>query len=368
MGVKRLQSVGFISDSSPGAAFAPLIDTGDVFEKPALIVYQGDHESMDGIVPVTEYHIDLLIARHNSHISKIKQLVGSDEIPIRHYPPLQVDHSTSSHDTVGRIVGELSKGTHQLVDGRIVPAVYGRVRVLGRENTEKARDGRWAEVSVGADFDEGILSELSFTPFPAATDASLLSKFAQGETMITKLQAYLMKTAKLSEKDAEDKLSKMSLNEKAKLSGAMEEEDKKEKLSNAEDLPEAKLKAFLAATEKLSDDDVVKKLASMSADEKKELGARCSAADKLAAEEVEKKRLAEKEDEDKKKLAAEEAEKERLSNAADLPEAKLKRLQAKNPAMHKLVGDFRSAAAATGVSLRKASILLAGKAYCVYTV
>ena len=230
MGVKRLQSVGFISDSSPGAAFAPLIDTGDVFEKPALIVYQGDHESMDGIVPVTEYHIDLLIARHNSHISKIKQLVGSDEIPIRHYPPLQVDHSTSSHDTVGRIVGELSKGTHQLVDGRIVPAVYGRVRVLGRENTEKARDGRWAEVSVGADFDEGILSELSFTPFPAATDASLLSKFAQGETMITKLQAYLMKTAKLSEKDAEDKLSKMSLNEKAKLSGAMEEEDKKEKL------------------------------------------------------------------------------------------------------------------------------------------
>jgi hypothetical protein len=333
---------------------APVIDTDEVLEKPILIVYEGDHESMDGIVSVTPYHLDLLTMRHNSMISKVKRLAGVEEIPLRHYPPLQVDHSTSAHDTVGRLVGELRKGVHKMVDGSERQALYGRARVLGRENVAKARDGRWAEVSIGADFDEGTISEVSFTPFPAATEASLLSKFVQGDVMLKKLKAHIMKVMKLSEKDAEEHLAKMSEEAQKSLAAQVPEESEEEKKKH-----EDELKAYLSETEKLSDDDLVKRMATLSEEDRKELSGKCLAAKeaKLAAEKEAADKLAADEKEKEAKLAADkEKEDESKLSAPEREEKKMVRLAAKNPALHKLAKDFRSAAADTGSVIRMAQM------------
>lgn len=143
-----------------------------------MLVYAGSFDSMDGPVTVTEEQIDLLIQNHNASLSRLEAAGDGDEAHfVRSCPPLQVDHSTSAMMTVGRVVGRLSKGTHTLEDGSQAPCLLtDRVRVLGAENIEKCKDGRWATISIGADLEKGVLNELSITPFPAAPNASLLAK------------------------------------------------------------------------------------------------------------------------------------------------------------------------------------------------
>ena len=175
MSVKKLiagkhNCVGHLS--APAAAVSP----GSVhFERPAMLVYAGKFESMDGPVEVTEEHIDRLVASHNARVDSA-QLAGNEEAFVRMMPPLQLDHSTSAKDTVGRVVGKLSKGVHQTKDGEFPALMADKVRVLGAENIEKVKDGRWANVSIGADLEKGELNELSITPFPAAPSATLLAK------------------------------------------------------------------------------------------------------------------------------------------------------------------------------------------------
>jgi hypothetical protein len=129
---------------------------------------------MDGPVEITEEHIDLLIKNHNEKISRLSTLADGHAFT-RSMPPLQVDHSTSAMMTVGRVTGSLSKGIHTNEDGSVVPAMFAsKILILGKENVEKVADGRWANVSIGADLETGILNELSITPFPAAPNATLL--------------------------------------------------------------------------------------------------------------------------------------------------------------------------------------------------
>lgn len=165
----RLNAVGYIDQSQVGVDISPT-----VYERPVMMVYTGDFDSMDGPVTITEQHIDLLVKNHNSLIERVKRLVNGD-LPMKDCPPLQLDHSALATHTIGRVVGPLVKGFVN-INGEERVALFGNARFLGGENVEKARDGRYTHVSIGADLEDGILNELSVTPFPAAPNASLLSK------------------------------------------------------------------------------------------------------------------------------------------------------------------------------------------------
>lgn len=142
-------------------------------DKPVMLVYQGEFESMDGPVTIKDEDIETLVANHNSFLSKLSRMATGD-VPLRHNPPIQLDHSTSARDTVGRLYGNLSVGEHTLEDGTKVKCMMGTARILGADNIERVTDGRWANVSMGADLETHKLTELTITPFPAAAEASML--------------------------------------------------------------------------------------------------------------------------------------------------------------------------------------------------
>lgn len=211
-------------------------DSDSVLERPAMLVFCGDFDSMDGPVTIAEKHIDRLIAKRNSTLTKLAA-VFTNGIPVRANPPLQVDHSTSAMVTVGRVVGNFSKGMYNHPErGEVVALFCDRVRVLGRENVEKVKDGRWADISIGADLEDGDFNELSITPFPAAGGASLLSKgknLSEGEPMHEKLKKHLMDSKKMSEEDAE-KLSKETVEFSKKKLG-FDDEKMSKHLADADD-------------------------------------------------------------------------------------------------------------------------------------
>lgn len=166
----RLKESGHFDGESKLAADKLSLD------KPVLMVYTGKFESMDGPVEIKDEDIESLAANHNTFMSKLGRLASGDVHP-RHNPPLQLDHSTSARDTVGRLVGNLSVGEHTLEDGTKVKALMGTARVLGKENVEKVEDGRWTHLSGGFDLENHKVSELTITPFPAAAEAHMLKRF-----------------------------------------------------------------------------------------------------------------------------------------------------------------------------------------------
>lgn len=200
--------------------------------KTALLVYEGSFMSMDGEVIVERSDLMRLVENHNAYIQKMCELeaCGPDELPRRKYPPLQLDHSSSAKDTVGRLVGLISLKPYVREDGVEVLGVYGDVLVLGEDNIEKTLDGRWTNLSVGVDFGAGKFSELTITPFPAASEAALLASKEvklKGDTMDKeKLKKYLTEEKKMSEEEADKKLSEGSEEELSKLSNEMDENEK----------------------------------------------------------------------------------------------------------------------------------------------
>lgn len=146
----------------------------NMIEREAMLVYTGDFESMDGPVTVTDEHLTNLSSNHNSWLSKFTRLATGD-LPAKAYPPIQLDHSPSAKDTVGRLVGDLTIRDYE-DDGVVKKALFGKMRILGKENVEKVKDGRWTHLSIGADLETGKLNELTITPFPAAPNAAMLSR------------------------------------------------------------------------------------------------------------------------------------------------------------------------------------------------
>jgi hypothetical protein len=239
-------------------------------DKRALLVYAGTFKSMDGDVEITPAHIEVLIANHNAKLEKL-----GENVRMADYPPIQLDHSTSAKDTVGRLVGALELGTHE---GLV--ALYGHVRILGQENWEKVADGRWTHLSIGADLETGELQELTITPFPAAKNACLLSQ--KGEVRMSKKLKFLMENDKISEDEAKEKLATMTDEEKKELSA---------KCSDDEDSDDAKLsadkdeddKAKLAAEEKEKAELAAKKLAEDEEKEKEDKEKKTEAKAKMSA-------------------------------------------------------------------------------------
>lgn len=191
-------------------------------EKRALLVYCGEFNSMDGPVSITQEHLQRILDNHNARLSQLVDPKMGD------YPPVQLDHSSSAKDTVGRLVGALEMGQH---DGQ--PALYGMVRILGAENWERVQDGRWTHLSIGADLDKGELIELTITPFPAAKNAVLMK---QGETEEETEEMAKKKKLESEEtkKEHEDKETPAEeKKEEANLS-ADEDEDEKKRLADEE--------------------------------------------------------------------------------------------------------------------------------------
>ncbi len=151
-------------------------ETPSFVDKRAMLVYAGQFESMDGPVEIADDHVSKLCENYNTRISSVSMSEGSPE-SMREFAPVQLDHSTSATMTVGRLIGPLEIGDYDL-DGKKVKALFGRLRVLGKENVEKVMDGRWTHLSIGADLEGGRINELTITPFPAAPNAAMLSKLA----------------------------------------------------------------------------------------------------------------------------------------------------------------------------------------------
>lgn len=175
MSLKRLQS-GFFQGSE-GQNPEPTAEVPSKLTKRAILCYEGEFESMDGPVSVSKDALTRLATNHNSKIETLSKLSESEaKNSMKEFPPLQLDHSTSAKDTVGRMTGKLELGPYVCADGTECLGLYGDVTVLGKENVEKVLDGRWTHLSVGVDFEKGYFSELTITPFPAAPEASMLSK------------------------------------------------------------------------------------------------------------------------------------------------------------------------------------------------
>ncbi len=280
-------------------------------DKAVMLVYAGKFESMDGPVEIKDEDIDKLVMNHNSFMSKLSRLATGD-LPLKHSPPIQLDHSTSARDTVGRLVGDLKVGEHTTEDGSKVKAMMGTARILGADNIERVNDGRWTHVSMGADLESHKLTELTITPFPAAGDASLLSKrrlnhIKEGVTykgcLIDVYQseagewfwqamdqsgsekskdeatAAAKKCIDEFEKSHPDKLKAASKNEEVRLGY----KDMKEKMAAYE-----KCRKHLSEVEKKSDEDAEKHLEGMTDDDLTAMGAAYDAHCSKLAEEADK--------------------------------------------------------------------------------
>lgn len=192
--LRRLRDAGAIGEvvRRPMGEESPAM-----IEREALLVYagtflaKGDADNPDGIeVVVTPEQIKALVTKHNSMLGKIKRFIGNivgDSMVMKYFPPIQLDHTYSAWDTVGRLVGDLKLVQHKHFDGTEVPGVMGTVRILGKENVERVNDGRWTHLSIGADFDNSRIQELTITPFPAAGQASFLT--GQQDKKVTSLTA-----------------------------------------------------------------------------------------------------------------------------------------------------------------------------------
>ncbi len=274
-------------------AFHGAVTDGERMTAPALLVYAGDFESADGPVKVTAAHIDLIVASHNAWLAARRDHTGT--VPLALHPPVQLDHSTSARDTVGRLVGDVFRSEHVMPDGKRVAALRGNVCILGADNCERVRDGRWADLSLGFDLDRGLIGECTITPFPAARGAGI----------------------KLTQKQEEN--------------GGMDP---------------AKLKAYLTGAKGMTDDDAVAHLANLGADTEgmSALAAECDEHEKkLSAEKADEDEKAKKDEDEKAKLAA--------STAAAT------KLAANRSELTKLSTGFASLAQQTRLKVREGRVL-----------
>jgi hypothetical protein len=242
-------------DPGPSDAPAKTVDgsAAPYLDRLSVLVYTGEFESLDGPVEISETTLERLVESHNTRLERLSQ--QHDDIPSYAYPPIQLDHSVSSKDTVGRVMGRLFIDDYTLETGEVVKAVYGYPRFLGAENIACVQDGRWCHLSIGADLESGRLAELSVTPFPAAEYASLLSRRGpksdnlstnnqrKGQKMNREqLKKYLMEYENMSDEAAEKKLKAMddeamkdlAKKAKAKMQDGGDDDDKKD-MSGKED-------------------------------------------------------------------------------------------------------------------------------------
>lgn len=362
----RLSNSGFIDHSEPFTGEIPTQLT-----KRARLVYVGDFESMDGPVTVKEEHLQKICSAYNGKLAKLKRL-ASGSVSVANLPPVQLDHNRSARDTVGRLENtDLTIEDWTDEEGKTRKALYGSVRFLGRDNVEKVLDGRWSTLSIGANFDDGKLDELSVTPFPAAEKATVLSRFASGEVgrelKSTEYKGWEITVHKWSGKGASgiyvacegdaDSFdftlmdSQYGLQDADKGIAAAKKRIDQKRFSSQINKESAmkialyqRIRKYLKLKKKMSDEQVEEKMDKLAENEDDE------ELKKLAeeAEKDEKKEeLSDADDEEKKKLAEEEEKKK---------DEMKKKMSAARDSLTKLSADFRSKKASAELSAKAAAI------------
>lgn len=239
-------SSGFVTQRLVDMSRQPSIETigsSPTRDRLAVLIYPGVFQSeASGVVTVSASLLRAIVDNHNSQVdAAVAQNDGV--LPLKHCPPVQLDHSSSSHDTVGRLVGRVYLAPYQVQTGETVNAVYGVLRIIGSDNVERVDDGRWSSLSLGFCDKLGIIREVTITPFPAVADATLLSKKSSANKepseVKEKLLKLLMSKRNLSQEDAEKKLEGMSEDDMKKLSDELDgdkgdDNEKEQKLSGGE--------------------------------------------------------------------------------------------------------------------------------------
>lgn len=136
----------------------------------ALLVHEGTFLSQNaGKVTIKRTDLEGIVGNHATVVKLAKRRLGRGT-------PIQVSHSDSASDTVGRLNSDIELRDAE-VEGEKVAALFGTLTFLGRDNVERVLDGRWAELSGGIVI-AGANSELieeSVVPFPAVAGASVLA-------------------------------------------------------------------------------------------------------------------------------------------------------------------------------------------------
>lgn len=226
----RLQ-VGHITDEGAEEG------DGSRLRRKALLVYEGTFSSMDGEVTLAAEDLKSIADNYNSSLAKLSRLFkgGGPKVQV----PVQLDHSPKASDTIGRVDGPIQLGSFKDEDGVDKVALYGDLVFIGKDNVEKAKDGRWTHLSIGLE-KNNKLNEVSVTPFPAAAHASLLSKnLGEGELDMSygkykemhakyaKCKKHLMEHKGLSEEDADKQLSEAKDEDLSRMEKEHDEHEKK---------------------------------------------------------------------------------------------------------------------------------------------
>lgn len=326
--------LGYIGSDlvAPSGALAAEPVCPDRIEKRAMLVYVGDFDSADGPVEIREKHLKKIAAWHNARVNANHQ---NNKLDARFFPPIQVDHSTSGWDTVGRLTGLLEIADYETQEGVKTKALYGHVTILGKENVERVLDGRWTHLSIGADLDSGRISELTVTPFPAAADAALLSRNKETQGSVAKLaksESHTYKGVKITAKqnwENDEEVWEAFVNGKVVADGedadeafaeAMKWVDRNgpKKFSKGETMNRKKLMAFLKAKKKMTDEEAKKHLNDIKDDEEKLAALEKEAEEdsKLSSDEDDKTDLSEEKPgtEDKAELSDDKEDDKELSS------------------------------------------------------
>lgn len=162
------------NNQPPNVVASPFLD------RKCLLVTEGTFDSMDGKVTITPEHLEKLRDVYAKRLEIALEEKG--QLSMADYAPAQVDHSTSSHDTIGRLIGPLYT---EIYNDKLT--LFGTVRFLGTEAVECVSDGRWANLSIGIkSLETCVIDEITITPFPACPSAVVLSRLGKGETMTVK--------------------------------------------------------------------------------------------------------------------------------------------------------------------------------------
>jgi hypothetical protein len=233
----RLQS-GHLTDEANAE------DTDSKLRRKAMLVYEGTFQSMDGEITLSSQDLQLICDQYNSGLEKMKRFLGGGP---KVQVPVQLDHSPKSVDTVGRVDGPITMGSFTDEDGKELAALYGELVFIGKDNVEKAKDGRWTHLSIGLE-KNSKLTEVSVTPFPAAPHASLLSKklgtgeLDMGYSSVKKMhekyakcKKHLMDSQKMSEEDADKHLESAKDEDLSRMEKEHDENEEKMKKKMSEE-------------------------------------------------------------------------------------------------------------------------------------
>lgn len=154
--------------------------------RPAILVHAGpegepiEFQSGDGPMKFDSNRIQNIVKIHNSKLADLAAgYGGEDKIPMGAYPPILDQHADDSNDRIiGRLTGKLRFEVRDVPKvGKNVPcAISEGITFLGKETTDRVKDGRIYHLSIGINEEDDTLGETSTVIQPAAPGAMLLRK------------------------------------------------------------------------------------------------------------------------------------------------------------------------------------------------